>query len=244
MNLAITTYATRNYLYCWPQFVRAIVSAISHLESGNFIFNTLGSRDAIIITRGSSVDHTSGTLSLLRVGDGGAAFAPSSGTGNFIAYFSNLVVNQSGSASGYAALFEANPTMTSVLGPIYGFKSSLGTSSAGGGAVWNIYADGVAKNALVGLTKFGSTTASTAFVGIAAGVTGNAQMNLAPGVAPSSPVDGDIYYINTNDRLMFFKNATASEVISASAVTTEVVVSDTTLTVTFNGVSYKLLVKA
>ena len=56
--------------------------------------------------------------------------------------------------------------------------------------------------------------------------------------------DGDIWYENTNDRLMFRKNATSSEILSASAVTTEAVTSDTTLTITYNGVAYKLLAKA
>lgn len=86
-----------------------------------------------------------------------------------------------------------------------------------------------------------SGVAPTAFLEITAGTTGNAQINLNPGVAPSSPVDGDIYYVNTNDRLMFRKNATDSEILSASAVTTETVVSDTTLTITYNGTTYKLL---
>lgn len=90
----------------------------------------------------------------------------------------------------------------------------------------------------------GSAVTPTAFLHIAAGVSGNAQIRLAPGVAPSSPNDGDIYYVDTNDRLMFRKNATDAEVVSASAVTTEAVVSDTTLTITFNGVTYKLLARA
>jgi len=77
-----------------------------------------------------------------------------------------------------------------------------------------------------------------------AGTTGYAPLNLAPGVAPTSPVDGDVYYINTNDRFMVRKNATDSEIISASAVTTEAIVSDTSITVTFNGVTYKLLARA
>jgi hypothetical protein len=84
-------------------------------------------------------------------------------------------------------------------------------------------------------------TAPTAFIHIVAGTTSAAQLRLAAGVAPSSPNDGDIWYENTNDRLMFHKNATSCEIISASAVTTEAVTSDTTLTITYNGTTYKLL---
>ncbi len=86
------------------------------------------------------------------------------------------------------------------------------------------------------------TSVGTLIIG--AGTTAGAQLNLVPGVAPSSPNDGDLYYVNTNDRLMFRKNALDAEIISASAVTTEVVVSDTTLTITNNGVTYKLLARA
>lgn len=92
-----------------------------------------------------------------------------------------------------------------------------------------------------GNTFFGGSTSATALVHIAAGTTAQSQLRLAAGVAPSSPNDGDIYYIDTNDRLMFRKNATDAEVISASAVTTESVASNTTLTVTYNGTTYKLL---
>ena len=99
--------------------------------------------------------------------------------------------------------------------------------------------------AISGNTYHGAlNVAPTAFVHIAAGTTSVAQIRLAAGVAPSSPNDGDVYYVDTNDRFMVRKGSLDSEIISASAVTTEVQVSDTTLTVTYNGTTYKLLVKA
>ena len=93
-------------------------------------------------------------------------------------------------------------------------------------------------------TGFGQAigfTTYSAFVDVAAGTTANAQIRLTAGVAPTTPNDGDIYYVNTNDRLMFRKNTLDAEIISASAVTTESVTSDTTLTVTYNGTTYRLL---
>lgn len=100
----------------------------------------------------------------------------------------------------------------------------------------NIHQDG-----FIGIRTSGVNTTNLLLAASTANVS---HLRLAPGVAPSSPVDGDIYYINTNDRLMFRKNTLDSEVISASAVTTEVAVTDTTLTVTYNGTTYKLLAKA
>jgi hypothetical protein len=87
-------------------------------------------------------------------------------------------------------------------------------------------------------------SAATSFLDIAAGTTAIGQLRLRAGVAPTSPNDGEVWYENTNDRLMFRKNTSSDEILSASAVTTEVVVSDTTLTITYNGVTYKLLAKA
>lgn len=84
------------------------------------------------------------------------------------------------------------------------------------------------------------TSTLPSLLSIKAGTTAVAQINLAAGVAPTSPTDGDIFYIDTNDRLMFRKNATSCEILSVSAATTETVTADTTLTVTFNGATYKL----
>lgn len=98
---------------------------------------------------------------------------------------------------------------------------------------------------LAGSNYLGATgVVPTAFAHIAAGTTAQAQIRLTPGVAPTTPNDGDIYYIDTNDRFMVRKNTLDSEIISASAVTTEALVSDTTLTITYNGVTYKLLAVA
>lgn len=88
------------------------------------------------------------------------------------------------------------------------------------------------------------SSAATSFVDITASTSSIAQLRLRAGVAVSSPNDGEIWYENTNDRLMFEKNTTACEILSASAVTTETVTSDTTLTITYNGTTYKVLAKA
>lgn len=130
-------------------------------------------------------------------------------------------INTTGGSTTLRA-WDFNPTETALTGTtLYGITL--------GGTSW--------------LSGFGTRT-PTALVHIGASTTGRASLRIAAGVAPSSPNDGDIYYIDTNDRLMFYKNATASEIISASAVTTEALTSDTSLTITYNGTTYKLLARA
>lgn len=82
----------------------------------------------------------------------------------------------------------------------------------------------------------------TAFLSISAGVTANSQINLAPGVAPTSPNDGDIWYENTNDRLMFRKNATTEEIVSGVITAGSFLTPDTAqaLVISINGVSYNI----
>lgn len=119
------------------------------------------------------------------------------------------------------------------------------TTNVGAAAgVVNTFSERMRVKGATGYIGLQGITSPTAFLHLAAGTTAAASMKITPGVAPSSPNDGDVYYIDTNDRLMFYKNATASEIISASAVTTEAQTSDTTLTITYNGTTYKLLAKA
>ena len=151
----------------------------------------------------------------------------------------NIASGVSNQANGYHICIAGGMgTGTGVGSNIY-FK----TSPAG--------ASGSGQNALVERMRIDSAgslgigvTVPTAFVHIKAGTTAAAQICLNAGVAPSAPVDGDIYYVDTNDRLMFRKNTLDSEILSASAVTTEVVVTDTTLTITYNGTTYKILARA
>lgn len=87
-------------------------------------------------------------------------------------------------------------------------------------------------------------TDGTAFVDITAGTTSLAQIRYRAGVAPSSPNDGESWYENTNDRLMFRQNATSVELIGASAVnSTSPTAPDRTITVQINGTTYYIHAK-
>lgn len=169
-------------------------------------------------------------------------YTVASGTGTFTAIAIDNTFNLTGTASGVQRGIHINPVLTSLTAATYrGVDIAYDNAAA-----YGIYQSGAStKNIFVGLTSHGMTTDPVgAYIDIAAGTTALAQINLTPGVAPTAPNDGDIYYVDTNDRFMVRKGALDSEIISASAVTTEAVVSDRTITVSFNGVTYKLLALA
>ena len=76
----------------------------------------------------------------------------------------------------------------------YGFRGVIpaGTNR------WNLYMDGTANNYMAGNLAIGSTSVLSSFLNIAAGTTAKAQINLAASTAPTSPVNGDIWFDGTN----------------------------------------------
>lgn len=44
--IAVTTYATKSYLYAWPQMVRRVAAAVAHHKEGVFIFSTDKSKES------------------------------------------------------------------------------------------------------------------------------------------------------------------------------------------------------
>lgn len=147
----------------------------------------------------------------------------------------NLII-QAGVSTGNGSAGIGTPKTGDLI-----FKTTNITST---GTTINTFGQRMVVKGATGYIGLQDITAPTSFLHIAASTTAASSLRIPGGVAPSSPNDGDVYYIDTNDRLMFFKNATASEILSASAVTTETVVSDTTLTITYNGTSYKILCRA
>jgi len=84
--------------------------------------------------------------------------------------------------------FRVSSSMTGA-GTNYGFASGL----AAGSNRWNFYASGTAQNYFAGVTGIGINASSTATLALAASSTGTASIRLTHGVAPSSPVDGDMW---------------------------------------------------
>jgi len=125
-------------------------------------------------------------------------------------------------------------------GIIY-WDGAAGTGTGvGGDLVWRVAMPGSTGSAINAMVTKMTLSGTTGSLVLAAGTTAGAPLNITAGVAPSSPVDGDIWYVNTNDRLMFRRGSTSAEILSVSAVTTETVTADRTLTVAFDGNVYKL----
>lgn len=98
-------------------------------------------------------------------------------------------------------------------------------------------AGGVRSN---GSTYMGGNVSPTAILHIAQGSTTVAPLKLTSGSLLTTPETAAVEYNGTN--LFFTRTGTTREtIITSSAVTTESLVSNTTITVNINGTNYKLL---
>jgi hypothetical protein len=90
----------------------------------------------------------------------------------------------------------------------------------------------------------GSASTATARLHIAAGTAtaSTAPIKLTSGTNLTTAEAGAFEYNGTN--LFFTRVATRQTVLTANVVTTEVVVSDTTITVNVGGTDYKVLARA
>lgn len=94
-----------------------------------------------------------------------------------------------------------------------------------------------------GLSSFGTASAANAWVTLGAGTTAIGPLKFTSGTNLTTAVAGVMEYNGTN--LFFTRSGTTREgVLTQSAVTTEVIVSDTSVTVNIGGVTYKLLARA
>lgn len=94
---------------------------------------------------------------------------------------------------------------------------------------------------LIELGRSGENVSVLGYLQTAASAAGQASMNIPAGTAPAAPVDGDLWSTATAAELKMRQNGSSNTLLGASAVTAEVVVSDTTVTVLINGTAYKLL---
>lgn len=151
-------------------------------------------------------------------------------------------------ANGYAAVFNSSNPSGGNIG--LDLVASGGTGNKGlnfGNAMgvndWNIFSNGISKTYIAGKVGLGSgLTSPTAQLHLAAGAAaaGSAPLKLTSGTNLTTPEDGAFEYNGTN--LFFTRTGAVREnIITSSAVTTESVVSDTTVTININGVTYKLL---
>lgn len=153
---------------------------------------------------GAANNNTIGTRNLINVtNDAGGSINPTSGSAawNYV-NVAPLTINQTGS-TGIISCYNAVPgTVTRVSGVLIGYRSQILASPSGGGAAWNIYADGTAgnyfggdvtiqdKNLILGTTtglKLGTATGQK--LGI---------WNATPIVQPTTAIAASTFVANTS----------------------------------------------
>lgn len=156
---------------------------------------------------------------------------------------SGTIASRSGSSI-YAPTFAASSAVTVTNGATFYIAGAPANGTnmtvTNPWAIWvdagDVRFDG---DVAIGLT----TVPTKARLEIAGGTTTQAPINIASGTNKTTAAAGDLEYNGTN--LFFTRSGTTREnVICASAVTTEVIVSDTSLTINYNGTTYKLLARA
>ena len=142
--------------------------------------------------------------------------------------------------SGTAAytVFDLNHTLNTTTGtrPTYGLRYRP-TVTATGGIQYFVVDETVGARSGFGIT------APTAKLHVGAGTTTLAPLKLTSGTNLTTAEAGAFEY-NGADLFFTKSGTTRGNVLVATAVTTEVVVSDTTLTITYQGTTYKVLARA
>ncbi len=118
-----------------------------------------------------------------------------------------------------------NSAAPTISGAVSKYSTFIGTQSS-------TMATGVINSVIIGGIGLYARSNNTAYVNQIGYATGASFETLLQFTAPAG-----------SDKAIIFENA-SGRVLAASAVTTEVVVSDTTLTVVYNGTTYKLLAVA
>ena len=112
---------------------------------------------------------------------------------NITHYFASQGTIGSGSTVTNQTGFHVSSTLSGA-GNNYGFRGQIAAATN----AYNIYMDGTAQNYLAGNTGIGVAATTTAELSLGAGTTAQAQINLAASTAPTSPVNGDIWFDGTN----------------------------------------------
>lgn len=184
--------------------------------------------DALTINFGSmggiNFDYTS--LKIIQTFAPTGAVTPPTYTGIRII----ATINQTSGSNGYVACLDYNPVMTSILGPEYGFivRRPQAKSAFGLGPSGNV-----------------TPTAPTARIDII-GATADADKDFAPlrlraGVDVTSPNEGDVWHVTTNNRLRFYTNSVKYDIPMSDLTTGAAAAAAGTIKIRLNGVDYNLL---
>jgi hypothetical protein len=210
INSAIITYNTTFSIGASASVVIAL--------SGVNVF-TIGTAGSVLLNSQSVA--TSGAISDLSIGRTNG-FLPASGTSTFSGInlttalsptnaahtgemrainIANNIVNQ---GVGNIYLVNVNPTITQHGGILSAFRGNI----ASGTNRFNLHMTGTAVNLLQGNTGIGVTPTATSALTIVASTTTVSQMNTPAGVAPTAPVDGDMWSDSTRKALGVRVNGT------------------------------------
>ena len=199
------------------------------------------------------IGNRAGTQNLLAVNRGGSTLSTSLSISKGV---QNLLIMTNTNAGGTAAIQVKadNGAKTGTFSIDSAGNVIVSGNGAGGSIFFDCGATGftVRSNAYATLMQINAsnqlgigTTSQSAVLQIKAGTAtaGTAPFKLTSGTNLTTPENGAFEYNGTN---LFFTRAGAVRegVLTQSAVTTEVVVSDTTVTVNIGGTTYKLLARA
>lgn len=179
--------------------------------------------------------------------------APTSGTSSVgVANFTHTV-NQTGSANGAITNITNTLIPTAMVGNytwmLFNTSSGISLSNTFRWIDYNPTETsitthyGLTVRSTTALNSFG-VASPTAVLHLAAGTTARASLRIAPGVAPSSPNDGDRWYEDTNDRFMFRNSSASVEMLATASVNSVSPTSpNRTITVVINGTTYYIAAK-
>ena len=134
----------------------------------------------------------------------------------------------------------ANLGKVSLLVLENGVWQTLYVSTTGTSNTYGVFIEGN-KNVIIDGPRvaIGGVTSPTALLELAAGTVNLAPFKLNAGANKNISQAGEWEYNGTN--LFFNRNTLREGVLTQSAVTTEVVIANTTVTVNIGGINYKLL---
>jgi hypothetical protein len=163
ITLLDTTYKTAldvsaaNTVRLGSGFTGLNISTIATVTGTNSISVLVGSvtGTGLSIRKATNVSNIAGSIALLTIG-AAAGFDPTSGNATYTTVDNIAIINQTGTANGAVTLYSANPTVTSLKGSLYGYRSQIAAGPTGGGTAWNIYADGTAGNFFGGFVNLDS----------------------------------------------------------------------------------------
>jgi len=237
-NTEINMFQTKSYTWTWNTGAHSL-QRFNVFKTPTMAFNAASTASFISnvsienVTRGTNATFT--TVTALHI----PAAAFTNTTNAYSAYFAV----PTGATNNWALGLTGDINFDTATGIINATTNTI--LRAGSTIRFNIGATTRGYISATGLSLQRGAVASEAYLHLGAGAAGTNQcpLKFTSGTNNTTAETGAMEYNGTN--LFFTRTGTTREgVLTQSAVTTEVVVSDTTVTVNIGGVTYKLLARA